>query len=450
MSLSLLMDLYELTMAQSYFVYKKDASATFDLFVRQLPEGRGYLLFCGLEDVLGYLKCLRFEADDISYLRKQRLFSEDFLDYLSGFRFKGDVWAMPEGEIFFANEPVVRVTASIIEAQFIETFLLNTVNLQTMVASKAMRVVCAAKGKKVYDFSLRRTHGQDAGLKAARASYIAGCCGTSNCLAGKLYGIPVVGTMAHSFVMSFKHEIDAFLAYSSTFPSKTTLLVDTYDTEKGIENAVKIGLFLKEKGHRLQGIRLDSADIPSLSRLARKVLDRVGLDYVKIFASGNLDEIRIKELLSKGAAVDSFGVGTNMGTSADAPSLDVIYKICEVTDEDGKFLPTMKLSSAKVTYPGRKQVYRTEDKKGRFLKDILGLEKEKISARPLLIKVVDNGRVIYGPPMIEKIRMFARDNLLRFPETLSRINARYKYPLEVSPGLKGLRESLSNQLRRRQ
>ena len=346
-----MLDLYELTMAQGYFVYKKDAFATFDLFVRALPKNRAYLVLCGLEEILGYLKNLRFSQEDIDYLSKQKLFSQDFLRYLANFRFSGCVWAMPEGTIFFAEEPVIRITAPIIEAQIIESFLLNTVNLETMVASKASRVVCAAGSKGVYDFSLRRTHGAGAGIKVGRATYIAGAKGTSNVLAGKLYKITIVGTMAHSFVMSFRQEMDSFLAYANTFPQATILLVDTYDTKKGIENAITLGLYLKEKGYRLQGIRLDSGNIVALSKLARKMLDRAGLRFVKILASGNLDEFKIEELLKKGARVDNFGVGTNMGSSVDAPSLDVVYKLSEVTDDYGRFSPTMKLSKAKVTYP---------------------------------------------------------------------------------------------------
>jgi nicotinate phosphoribosyltransferase len=357
---------------------------------------------------------------------------------------------MQEGEIFFANEPVIRVTAPIIEAQIIESFLLNTINLQTMIATKASRVVNAACPRGVIDFSLRRTHGPDAGKKVARSSYIAGCIATSNVLAGKLYGIPIAGTMAHSFVMSFKHEIDSFLAYASTFPAKTILLVDTYNTRTGIDNAVVIGLYLKEKGYRLLGIRLDSGDIVSLSKFARRKFDRAGLNYVKIFASGNLDEFKIRTLLDKGAAVDNFGVGTNMGTSIDAPCLDVIYKLSEVTDEDGKFLPTMKLSKGKVTYPGRKQVFRIQDTKGRFIKDILGLEKEKIGGAPLLRKVVHRGKVIYKSPALDRIRLFAKNNLSRFPEELKEIYPRYKYPVFISPQLKRLRHSLSSQLEKRQ
>jgi nicotinate phosphoribosyltransferase len=448
--LSLLVDLYELTMAQAYFDYKKDTRATFDLFVRELPLNRSYLVACGLEDILDYIRNLRFGNEEINYLKSQRLFSAGFLRYLSNFRFKGDIWAMPEGTIFFANEPIIRVTAPIIEAQIIESFLLNTINLQTMIASKASRVVCAAKDKGVYDFSLRRTHGQDAGIKVARSSYIAGAGGTSNVLAGKLYGIPIVGTMAHSFVMSFKQELDSFLAYSSTFPERTTLLVDTYDTKKGIRNAVAIGLYLQKEKHRLQGIRLDSGDIVSLSKFARKKLDQAGLDYVKIFASGNLDEFKIKELLDKGAKVDNFGVGTNMGTSIDAPSLDVIYKISEVTDEDGKFLPTMKLSKGKVTYPGRKQVFRVQDKKARCVKDILGLEREKINGKPLLIKVVDKGKIIYKTPYLDRISKEVKNHLSRFPKGLKEVYSKYKYPVIISPQLKKLRRNLSHQLEKRQ
>ena len=449
-NLSLLVDLYELTMAESYFHYKKDTFATFDLFVRELPLNRAYLVACGLEDILNYIREFEFSRDDMDYLKKQKLFSKDFLNYLSKFRFKGDIWAMPEGTIFFAQEPIMRVTASIIEAQIIESFLLNTINLQTMIASKASRVVSAAEKRGVYDFSLRRTHGSDAGIKAGRSSFIAGFGGTSNVLASKLYNIPIVGTMAHSFVMSFKHEMDSFLAYSHTFPHRTTLLVDTYNTKKGIENAVTIGLYLKEKKYRLSGIRLDSGDIVVLSKLAREMLDKAGLNYVQIFASGNLDEFKIRDLLNKGACVDNFGVGTNMGTSADAPFLDVIYKISEVTDEEGKYLPTMKLSKAKVTYPGRKQVFRIQDKRGKFVRDILGLEKEKIKGKPLLIKVVDNGRLIYKPPALEKIRMSLRKSLLRFLEELKHVYPRYKYPVIISPQLKELRLTLSRQLEKRQ
>jgi len=450
MANALLLDLYELTMALVYFIYKKNTRATFDLFVRELPTNRAYLLACGLEGILDYIRNLRFSSNDISYLRRQKLFSGDFLKFLSRFKFRGDLWAMPEGTVFFAEEAVLRVTGSIIEAQIIESFLLNSINLESMIASKASRVVLAAQGRRVFDFALRRTHGAQAGIKVARASYIAGSSGTSCVLAGKLYQIPVAGTMAHSFVMSFPQEMDSFLAYAQTFPQKTILLVDTYNTKKGIGNAVAIGLYLKKKGFRLLGIRLDSGDIVSLSKLARGMLDKAGLDFVRIFASGNLDEFKIKALLKKKAAVDDFGVGTNMGTSIDAPCLDVIYKVSEVTDESGNFLPTMKLSRGKVTYPGRKQVYRIRDKRGNFLKDILGLENERLKGEPLLIKVVDKGRVIYRAPALKKVRAFAQKNLSLLPRGLKEVYPRYRYPVEISPGLKKLRQDLSRNLEARQ
>jgi nicotinate phosphoribosyltransferase len=424
--------------------------ATFDLFVRDLPKNRGYLVACGLEDVLNYIKDLRFTQDDLNYLKRQRLFSDDFLKYLGNFRFKGDIWAMPEGEIFFANEPIIRVTGLIIEAQTLESFLLNTINLQSMIASKASRVICASQGRGVYDFALRRTHGSDAAIKVARAAYIAGFNGTSNVLAGKLYQIPIVGTMAHSYVMSFKHEVDSFLAYSTSFPDKTTLLVDTYNTKEGIKNAITVGLYLKEKNYQLRAVRLDSGDIAGLSKLARNMLDKAGLKFVKIFASGNLDEFKISRMLKQKACIDSFGVGTNMGASVDAPFLDVIYKISEVTDDNGKFLPTMKLSKGKVTYPGRKQVFRIKDKQGRFIKDILGLEKERIKGKPLLIKVVDKGNIIYKSPSLEKIKQFCQNNLSHLPVKLKAVYAKYKYSVMVSPQLEKLRRTLTHYLEKRQ
>ncbi|MCX5715048.1 MAG: nicotinate phosphoribosyltransferase [Candidatus Omnitrophica bacterium] len=449
-NLSLLVDFYEFTMSEIYFLYKRDTWATFDLFVRQLPPNRGYLVSCGLEDLLRYIRGLKFTKDDLSFLRSKNIFSEEFLRYLRDFRFRGDIWAMPEGEIFFAQEPLVRITAPIIEAQLIASYFLNTVNLQAMIASKAARVVSAAGGRSVIDFSLRRTHGAWAGIKVARSAYIAGCDGTSNVLAGKLYNIPVSGTMAHSFIAAFKKEKESFLKYARTFPDKSILLVDTYEVKKGIKNAISVGLELKKTAHRLLGIRLDSGDIVSLSKLARKMLDRAGLEYVKIFATGNLDEFKIEKLLKRGACVDSFGVGTNMGTSIDAPSLDVIYKISEVTDRSGKFLPTMKLSKAKATYPGRKQVIRQLDRNGRFVKDILALEKEKIAGKPLLVKVVERGKVHYKTPSLEKIRYSVADNLANFSPGLLEVSPKYKYPVLISPGLKKLRLELSRRLTQRQ
>jgi nicotinate phosphoribosyltransferase len=447
---SLLVDLYELTMAECYFRYKQTTRATFDLFVRQLPLNRAFLIAAGLEDILNYIRDLRFSRQDIAYLRSLKLFSRKFLEYLSGFKFRGDIWAMPEGTIFFPGEPMIRVTACVMEAQLVESFLLNTVNLQTMIASKAARVVLAAQGKGVYDFSLRRTHGRDAAIKVARSSYLAGFSGTSNVLAGKLYRIPVAGTMAHSFVMTFKNELESFLAYSSVFPERTILLVDTYDTVKGIRNAAKIGLRLAQKGWRLLGIRLDSGNIVALSKIARKILDAAGLNYVKIFASGNLDEFSISDMLAKKAALDNFGVGTHMGTSIDAPALDVIYKLSEVSDARGRFFPAMKLSQGKVTYPGRKQVFRIQDKKGNFLRDVLALEKEGLKATPLLVKAVSQGKRVYHLPDLPEIRAVVSDGLARLPAGLKKVYPRYSYPVLVSPRLRKMTCALSRKLAMRQ
>lgn len=450
MNLSLLLDLYELTMAESYRVYKRDTFATFDLFVRQMPVNRSYLVACGLDTVLKYLREFKFSGSDLGFLKSIKLFSPDFLRFLKDFRFSLDIWAMPEGTVFFPQEPVIRVTGPIIEAQILESFFLNAVNLETMIASKASRVVTASQGRRLYDFALRRTHGVDAAVKVARSAYLSGFTGTSNCLAAKNYGIPLAGTMAHSFVMSFKNELDSFKAYSSVFPDRAILLVDTYNTVKGIENAIAIGLQLKDRGHKLLGIRLDSGDLLKLSRAARAMLDKAGLDFVKIFASGNLDEFKIASLLKKGACIDSFGVGTNMGTSIDAPCLDVIYKICEAGESSGNFLPTMKLSLAKVTYPGRKQVFRLQDKKGGYIKDVLGLEKENIKGKPLLKKVVENGRQVYKVPSLDDSKKFLQQELSRFPDRLKGVSRRYHYPVIISPGLKSLRRDLSRQLSGRQ
>jgi len=446
----LFLDLYELTMAQAYFKYKRNTLACFDLFVRDLPLNRNYLLVSGLSDIIDFVSNLKFSKIALDYLKTKKLFSQDFLDYLKNFRFKGDLWALPEGELCFANEPILRVEANIIEAQILEGFLLNTINLQTMLASKASRIVIAAKDKQLYDFSLRRTQGQDAAIKAARCSYIAGFSGTSNVLAGFLYNIPVVGTMAHSFVMSFPKEIESFLAYSNCFPEKTILLVDTYNTEKGIKNAIKVGLQLKKRGFRLLGIRLDSGDIVSLAKKARQMLDRAGLNYVKILASGNLDEYKIEKILKSQPPIDSFGVGTHMGTSSDSPYLDVIYKLSQVSYDKKKFLPTMKLSQKKSNYPGRKQIYRIKDKDGIFLRDILGLEEEKIKGIPLLRKVIDKGKIVYRSPNLEKIKEYALENLSYLSSSYKDINKKVVYPVIISKGLDKLTKDLRKNLKNRQ
>ena len=442
---SLFTDFYELSMCESYFDNDKIELATFDLFIRNMPKNRSYFLFAGLEQVLLFLKNMRFTDKQLQYLKIQG-FNADFLDYLQNFRFTGDVWAIPEGSIIFQNEPLIRITAPIIEAQIVETFLLNTINLQTMIASKASRIVQAANGKSVIEFGLRREHGIDAGMKVARCSYIAGCKGTSNVLAGKQYGIPLFGTMAHSFIMSYKTEIDAFRAFTSTFPDETTLLIDTYDEITGAQNAILIAKELDKLGHKLGGVRLDSGDLAKTSKKIRKMLDNSNLPYVKIFASGDLDEFAITELLEKNARIDSFGVGTKLGTSADRPYLDVIYKLCEIMDSKGVFSPIMKLSEDKATFPGRKQVYRFTDPSGKFAYDIVGLDKESIIGDPLLIKVIEKGRLIYDLPSIEVIRNYAKASLQKLPNKYKVLNNPQKYPVRLSQNLETLTRKLVTQL----
>jgi nicotinate phosphoribosyltransferase len=446
-NVAMLTDLYELTMCASYFDNRKLEPASFDLFIRKLPPNRSYLLFAGLEQVLRFIERMKFTEEHIKFLKSQG-FKEDFLDYLRSFKFTGDVWAVPEGTIVFPNEPLIRVTAPIIEAQLVETFALNTVNLQTTIATKASRVVYAAKSKPVIEFGLRREHGVDAGMKVARASYIAGCAGTSNVLAGMKYGIPVFGTMAHSFVMFFSNEVEAFRAFTKTFPDKSTLLIDTFDNIKGAENAIIVAKELEEKGFKLRGVRLDSGDLVSISKKVRKMLDENGLGYVQIFASGDLDEYRIEELLRKGAKIDSFGVGTKMGTSADRPYVDIIYKLCEKVNGKGKFQPIMKLSEGKATLPGRKQVFRLRDAEGSFVKDVIALEDEKVDGEPLLIKVVEKGKVVYDFPTLEEIRERALENLSRLPEKYKRLRNAAKYPVELSPKLKKLIRELRRKLKK--
>jgi nicotinate phosphoribosyltransferase len=444
-NMSLFTDFYELTMCASYFDNQKFEPATFDLFIRRLPPNRGYLLFAGLEQALLYLKNVKFTEEHLAYLEKQG-FRKDFLDYLREFRFTGDVWAVPEGTVAFPCEPVIRVTAPIIEAQLVETFLLNTVNLQTMIATKASQVVNAAKGKAVIEFGLRREHGIDAGMKVARSSYIAGCQGTSNVLAGLAYGVPVFGTMAHSFIMSYEKEIDAFRAFAKTFPTNSTLLIDTYDDLAGAEKAAAVAKELEAKGFRLSGVRLDSGDLTETSKKVRELLDKKGLSYVRIFASGDLDEFKISELLKNGAKIDAFGVGTKMGTSADKPYVDVIYKLCETMNSDGTYAPIMKLSKGKATLPGRKQVYRFKDADGNFEKDMIALADEKVNGEPLLVKVMEKGEVTYDFPSLNEIRVTAAENLSRLPDKYNTVTGAVEYLVELSKELEKLIRTLKDKI----
>ena len=382
--LVLLTDLYQLTMLQSYWRRGMSEPATFDLFVRHLPANRRFLVACGLQPALGYLASLRFGRDAIDYLRSLERFNPEFLAWLGKLRFTGEVWAISEGKIAFAGEPLLRVTAPLPEAQLVETFLLNTVLYATGVASKAARVVLAAGGRDVVDFSPRRDHGVDAALTAARSSFIAGCAGTSNVLAAKMYGIPVVGTMAHSYVMAFDDETEAFRAYAEEFPDGAVLLVDTYDTEEGVRRAAEVGREMAARGHTLRGVRLDSGDVIALARAARRILDDAGLQHAQILVSGDLNEWRVQEIVASGAPVDSFGVGTEMGVVADAPALPGVYKLAEYAGQGRK-----KRSPLKETLPGRKQVWRRDG-----FADVIGLEAERVDgARPLLERVMSAGEI---------------------------------------------------------
>ena len=401
MGQALLLDLYELTMAQSYFDEGlHERPATFSLFVRRLPRGWDYLVAAGLDDALEYLETLSFEDDDLSYLEEKRLFTSAFFDFLARLRFSGEVRALPEGTLFFPDEPVLEVTAPMVEAQLAETLVLNRIHLQSLVASKAARCVDAAAGRTLVDFGLRRAHGTDAGLAVARSSYLAGFDSTSNVLAGRRYGIPLAGTMAHSYVQAFADELTAFRAFAHSYPDDCTLLVDTYDTLAGARNAAVVAKELAARGHRLRAVRLDSGDLLDLSRQVRALLDDEGLSEVAVFASGSLDEGEIERLLAAGARIDGFGVGTKLATSADAPYLDVVYKLVAF---DGR--PVLKLSAGKETWPGAKQVWRVcEGGEGFF--DTIGRSDEDpppAGDMPLLEVAMAGGRRV-GAESLEGAR----------------------------------------------
>ncbi|WP_061962625.1 nicotinate phosphoribosyltransferase [Demequina flava] len=405
-------DQYELTMAASYFSQGVTGSAVFDLFVRRLPLERRFLVAAGLADALSYLDQLRFTDSDVEYLRSLGTFNADFLDYLGDFRFTGDVWAIPEGEICFPDEPLLRIEAPIIEAQIVETALLSTVAHQTAIASKAARVALASGERGFVDFASRRAHGPEAAVRGARAAYVAGASATSNVLAGKAYGIPLSGTMAHSYVMAFEDEVDAFRRFARDFPTSAVLLIDTYDTVEGAHRAVQVARELADEGVRLRGVRLDSGDLAALSHKVREVLDEGGLEDVRIIVSGDLDEYRITELLEAGAPCDAFGVGTQMGVSADAPALSAVYKLAEY---EGR--PVLKMSTGKDSLPGRKQVWRREVDGG-FGADVIGLADESLEGRPLLEHVMADGSPVGETRSLADARDRCARALTSLPDSL--------------------------------
>lgn len=430
---ALLTDLYELTMAASYHRREMNEPATFDLFVRELPPRRNFLVACGLEQALKYLETMRFDDESLAYLDSLKLFDDSFLDYLRAFSFEGDVWAMAEGEVAFAREPIVSVTAPLIEAQIVETFLLNCITFQTMVASKAARVSIACGSRAFTDFSLRRDHGADAGLKAARAAFVAGASSTSNVLAGRFFGIPLSGTMAHSYVMAFESEIEAFRAYARDFPERAVLLIDTFDVIQGAHRAVEVARELEAEGVKLAGVRIDSGDLGNVTRDVRAILDGAGLMETQIILSGDLDEYRISALIADGVPVDLFGVGTQLGTSADSPYLGGVYKLVE--DHDG---PKIKLSTGKVTLPGRKQVHRfIQD--GEIQRDVISLRQESIEgAFPLMSQVMKAGERVDERETLGEMQSRCRGAIEKLPSQLKELETGAPYRVDLSDGLQTL------------
>lgn len=421
-------DFYELTMAQAYLTAGTTGPASFELFVRSLPDTRRFLVAAGLADALAGLMAFSFPAPSIDYLRTLDQFDDQFLEWLADMRFDGTVHAIPEGEVVYPNEPLLRVSASLPIAQLVETYLLSVIGHQTMIASKAVRIGLACGNGRFVDFAARRAHATDAGLRGARAAYIGGAAATSLTLAGHIYGIPVSGTMAHSFVMSFDSEADAFRAFARRFPNDALLLIDTYDTVEGARIAAEVATELAPEGVAVQGVRLDSGDLTRLSKSVRAILDEAGHPEIRIFASGDLDEYRIGELVGSGAPIDGFGVGTKLGTSLDSPALEIVYKL--VADEGA---PVMKLSSGKATLPGKKQVWRNPDH------DVLGTADEEQPGRPLLEPVMEHGRLVREPPTLDEVRERRRQAVEDLPSRLRSLTGREEpWLVRVSPALQRL------------
>jgi nicotinate phosphoribosyltransferase len=433
----LLTDLYQLNMLQAYFDHGQTDTAVFEFFVRRLPARRGFLMAAGLEQALDFLENLQFSSEEIDWLRQSHRFTDDFLDYLGRLRFTGDVDAMPEGTIFFADEPIIRVIAPLPEAQLVESRLINILHFQSLIASKAARMVLAAPGKQLVDFGLRRAHGAEAGLLAARASYLAGFAGTATVLAQKDFGIPVFGTMAHSFIQAHDDEAAAFSAFAHSRPDNLVLLIDTYDTEAAARKVVKLAPRLKEAGITVRGVRLDSGDLIVLSKHVRRILNDGGLQDVTIFASGGLDEDDLVRMMDANAPIDGFGVGTSLTTSSDAPALDCAYKLQEYAG-----IARRKRSAGKVTWPGRKQVWRSFGVDGGMTGDVLALQDDRRQAgEPLLVPVMRHGRRLASPTLAE-IRQNAAHGLAQLPVSLRSLGDGTRVPVTVAPGLIALAEEV--------
>lgn len=427
---ALLTDLYELNMVQAYLDKGEDGEAVFEFFVRRLPARRGFLVAAGLEDALDYLETLQFSPADIDWLRSTDRFRDNFLNYLRDFRFTGDVHAIPEGTVCFPNEPLIRITAPLPQAQLIESRLINILHFQTLIASKAARMVLAAPGKMLSDFGLRTAHGAEAGLYSARASYIAGFAGAANVLAGPRYGIPVVGTMAHSYIQVHDDELVAFETFARARPNDVIFLIDTYDTEAGARKVVELAPRLKADGIAIRGVRIDSGDLTAMARKVRGILDDGGLKDVIILVSGGINEDVLQVMMKERAPIDGFGIGVNLDASIDAPSLDCAYKLQEY-----RGTPKRKLSEGKQTWPGRKQVWRSYGADGRMSGDILSVESDSQPGETLIEQVMRDGKRLGPAPSLAQIRDRAARDLARLPERLRQLVPETDYPMKVADRL---------------
>ena len=434
----LLTDQYQLTMLQGYFEHHLEETAVFEFFVRRLPPNRNFLMTAGLDQALAFLENLQFTSEEITWLGNTG-FKPAFLKFLRDLRFTGDVDAMPEGTVFFANEPVLRVTAPLPVAQLIETRIINFLQFQTMVASKAARCVLAAPGKSLVEFGLRRAHGADAGMLAARAAYVAGFTGTSNVLAGKVFGIPVVGTMAHAFVLVHEKEEEAFENFARSNPGNAVFLLDTYDTVSAARKVAKLAAKLKADGINIAAVRLDSGEMSVLSKSVRRILNEAGLEHVRILASGNIEETELEKLVSAGAPIDGYGIGTRLITSYDSPYLECVYKLEEY---DGRSV--RKFSPGKVTWPGRKQVFRKYNASGVMAGDILALTSETHPGQALLEPQMRAGKRVAPTKTLEEVRQYAAEQLERLPEQLQRVEPAAGYRVSLSDNLQQLAETLQH------
>lgn len=440
---ALLTDLYQLNMMQAYLDRGETKTAVFEFFVRKLPGERGFLIAAGLEQVLEFLAGLRFTPEELDWLASSGRFGKNLIDYLARLRFTGDIHAMPEGTVFFPDEPILRVTAALPEAQLVETRLINLLQFQSMIAAKAARMVLAAPGKRLVDFGLRRAHGAEAGFLAARASYIAGFSGTATVLADKQFGIPIFGTMAHSYIQVHDDEAQAFENFARARPKNLTLLIDTYDTEAAARKVVALAPRLKAAGISIGAVRLDSGDLITLSKTVRRILDEGGLRDVTIFASGGIDETVIANIIRSRAPIDGFGIGSSLTTSYDAPGLDCVYKLEEYAE-----LPRRKRSAGKATWPGRKQVWRRFGADGRMAGDILSLENDDRAGEPLIEFVMQGGKRLKPAPTLGEMRARAARDLERLPEPLRRLEPGASYPVEVSEALQRLAEEVDGRVAR--